>query len=202
MGLADVEMILIGYNTPIHYYPDPSQDSLAGFHSRLVMQAGAYQNGTFVVGVAKGGLEEGVESLAQSCIIGPSGEMLAQATTDGPVGPCIADGVNLCLGGGRFRVSARWTDGRGVSDTARARAITGDTGYLWFFSPANVELAVKVLEGCPSNGHYWVFSTGLTNVAVVLQALDTVTGKARTYVNPLRTPYRPVLDNEAFDTCP
>ena len=126
----------------------------------------------------------------------------AQATTDGPVGPCIADGVNLCLGGGRFRVSARWTDGRGVSDTARARAITGDTGYLWFFSPANVELAVKVLEGCPSNGHYWVFSTGLTNVAVVLQALDTVTGKARTYVNPLRTPYRPVLDNEAFDTCP
>ncbi len=83
MGLADVEMILIGYNTPIHYYPDPSQDFLAGFHSRLVMQAGAYQNGTFVVGVAKGGEEEGVESLAESCIIGPSGEVLAEAITDG-----------------------------------------------------------------------------------------------------------------------
>ncbi|MCY4162927.1 MAG: N-carbamoyl-D-amino-acid hydrolase [bacterium] len=82
MGLADVEMILIGYNTPIHYYPDPSQDFLAGFHNRLVMQAGAYQNGTFVVGVAKGGVEEGVESLAESCIIGPSGEVLAQAVTD------------------------------------------------------------------------------------------------------------------------
>ncbi len=83
MGLAGVEMILIGYNTPIHYHPDPSQDRLAGFHSRLVMQAGAYQNGTFVVGAAKGGVEEGVESLAESCIIAPSGEVLAQAAGDG-----------------------------------------------------------------------------------------------------------------------
>ena len=59
-------MVLIGYNTPLHYAPDPSQNPLQSFHNRLVMQAGAYQNGTWVVGVAKGGLEEGVESLAQS----------------------------------------------------------------------------------------------------------------------------------------
>ncbi len=83
LGLQDVEIILIGYNTPIHYAPDPSQDRLAGFHNHLVMAAGAYQNGCFVVGVAKGGLEEGVESLAESQIIGPSGETLVQATTDG-----------------------------------------------------------------------------------------------------------------------
>jgi len=54
MGLQGVELILIGYNTPIHYPPDPGQDRLAGFHNHLVMQAGAYQNGTWVVGVAKG----------------------------------------------------------------------------------------------------------------------------------------------------
>jgi N-carbamoyl-D-amino-acid hydrolase len=83
LGLQDVEMILIGYNTPIHYAPDPNQDRLAGFHNHLVMAAGAYQNGTFVVGVAKGGIEEGVESLAQSQIIAPSGETLAQASTTG-----------------------------------------------------------------------------------------------------------------------
>ena len=83
LGLQDVEVILIGYNTPIHYAPDPGQDRLAGFHNHLVMAAGAYQNGAFVVGVAKGGLEEGVESLAESQIIGPSGETLAQARTDG-----------------------------------------------------------------------------------------------------------------------
>jgi predicted amidohydrolase len=83
MGLQGVELILCGYNTPIHYVPDPSQDRLQGFHNALVMQSGAYQNGTFVVGVAKGGLEEGVLGLAESSIIAPSGEILARTSTDG-----------------------------------------------------------------------------------------------------------------------
>ena len=82
MGLQGVELILCGYNTPLHYAPDPSQDPLQGFHNSLVMQAGAYQNGTFVVGVAKGGVEEGVPSLCDSRIIAPSGEVLAAAVTD------------------------------------------------------------------------------------------------------------------------
>lgn len=83
MGLQGVELIMIGYNTPIHYAPDPGQNPLAGFHNHLCMQAGAYQNGTWVVGVAKGGTEEGVESLAQSAIIAPSGQIVAQTVTTG-----------------------------------------------------------------------------------------------------------------------
>jgi hypothetical protein len=79
MGLQGVELILCGYNTPLHYAPDPSQD----FHNQLVMSSGAYQNGSFVVGVAKGGVEEGVDSLAESSIFGPSGELLARAETNG-----------------------------------------------------------------------------------------------------------------------
>ena len=81
MGLQNVEMILIGYNTPMHYAPDPSQNPLQSFHNHLVMQAGAYQNGTWVIGVAKGGVEEGVDSLAESVIIAPSGQIVAQAQT-------------------------------------------------------------------------------------------------------------------------
>ncbi len=83
MGLQNVEMILIGYNTPLHYAPDPSQNPLQSFHNHLVMQAGAYQNGTWVIGVAKGGVEEGVDSLAESVIIAPSGQIVAQAKTSG-----------------------------------------------------------------------------------------------------------------------
>jgi len=83
MGLQGVEMILCGYNTPLQYIPDPTQDPLQGFHNALVMQSGAYQNGTFVVGVAKGGVEEGVDSLADSSIIAPSGELLAKTSTSG-----------------------------------------------------------------------------------------------------------------------
>jgi N-carbamoyl-D-amino-acid hydrolase len=81
MGLQGVELILCGYNTPIHYVPDPSQDILQGFHNALVMQSGAYQNGSWVVGVAKGGNEEGVDSLGQSMIVAPSGQIVAQALT-------------------------------------------------------------------------------------------------------------------------
>ena len=83
MGLQGVELILCGYNTPIHFVPDPSQDILQGFHNALVMQSGAYQNGTWVVGVAKGGVEEGVDSLGQSMIVAPSGQIVAQAFTTG-----------------------------------------------------------------------------------------------------------------------
>ncbi len=81
MGLAGVELILCGYNTPIHYVPDPSQDILQGFHNALVMQSGAYQNGTWVVGVAKAGVEEGVDSLGQSMIVAPSGQVVAQSVS-------------------------------------------------------------------------------------------------------------------------
>lgn len=83
MALQGAELILCGYNTPIHYAPDPSQDALAGFHNQLVLQAGAYQNGSWVVGTAKGGVEEGVDSLAQSCIVAPSGEIVARAVSTG-----------------------------------------------------------------------------------------------------------------------
>jgi len=83
MGLRGVELILIGYNTPLHYEPDPQQNALAGFHNDLVMASGAYQNGTYVVGVAKGGIEEGVDSLAHSAIYAPSGQVVARCITTG-----------------------------------------------------------------------------------------------------------------------
>ena len=83
MALQGVEMILLGYNTPVHNPPAPEQDPLGPFHNHLVMQAGAYQNGTWVVGVAKCGREEGCDLIGQSAIIAPSGEIVAQAVTLG-----------------------------------------------------------------------------------------------------------------------
>jgi len=96
MGLQGVELIMIGYNTPLHYAPDPTQNALQGFHNHLVMQAGAYQNGTWVVGVAKGGTEEGVDSLAQSVIIAPSGQIVAQAVTTGDEVVTARCDLDLC----------------------------------------------------------------------------------------------------------
>jgi len=81
MGLQGVEMILLGYNTPVHNPPAPEHDALGLFHNRLVMQAGAYQNATWVVGVAKCGREEGCDMIGQSSIIAPSGETVAMCAT-------------------------------------------------------------------------------------------------------------------------
>jgi predicted amidohydrolase len=81
MGLQGVELVLVGYNTPMHNPPAPEHDALSNFHNHLVMQSGAYQNGTWVVGVAKCGVEEGVLQIGQSAIIAPSGEIAAQATS-------------------------------------------------------------------------------------------------------------------------
>ena len=79
MGLQNVEMVLLGYNTPLHNAPSPDHDEHSWFHNQLSMQAGAYQNGTWVVGVAKGGSEEDVPSLADSMIVAPSGKVVARA---------------------------------------------------------------------------------------------------------------------------
>jgi N-carbamoyl-D-amino-acid hydrolase len=56
MGLQGVEMVLLGYNTPVGLGDPYELDALEPFHNHLVMQAGAYQNATWVVGVAKAGL--------------------------------------------------------------------------------------------------------------------------------------------------
>ena len=81
LALQGAELIVLGYNTPVHNPALPSSDLLVNFHNHLCMQAGAYQNATWVVGVAKAGEEEGVMQMGQSCIISPSGEIVAQATT-------------------------------------------------------------------------------------------------------------------------
>ncbi len=81
MGLQDVEMVLLGYNTPRHNPPAPDHDRLSDFHNEISMQAGAYANATWVVGVAKAGVEAGVDQIGGTCIIAPTGEIVAQAVT-------------------------------------------------------------------------------------------------------------------------
>ena len=71
-----------------------------------------------------------------------------------------------------------------------------------FLDPTNVELTVKVLNGCGVNQRYWVFASGLTNQAVTISVTDTKTGTTRTYNNPQGRVFRTRLDTGAFATCP
>jgi predicted amidohydrolase len=81
MGLQGVEMVMLGYNTPFGHLNQQPMDSLTLFHNHLSMQAGAYQNATWVIGTAKCGNEEGSQMGGQSVIVAPSGEIVAQAVT-------------------------------------------------------------------------------------------------------------------------
>ena len=67
--------MLIGYNTPL--------SPLALDLNELCLRAGAYQNNLFVVGIAKAGIEDGMELIGGSCIVSPMGQVLAKAATTG-----------------------------------------------------------------------------------------------------------------------
>lgn len=99
MGLQGVEMVVLGYNTPTanSQHGDEPED-LRTFHNDLSVQSGAYQNGTWVVSIAKAGIEDGHGLLGGSSIINPSGVIVARAkTTDDEliVADCDLDECNF-----------------------------------------------------------------------------------------------------------
>lgn len=82
MGLQGVEMVLLGFNTPSSNSQRANEaEDLRTFHNDLSVQAGAYQNGTWVVSIAKAGVEDGHELLGGSTIVHPSGQIVARTET-------------------------------------------------------------------------------------------------------------------------
>jgi predicted amidohydrolase len=83
MGLQGVEMIVLGYNTPsVNSQRKDEGPEKRYFHNRLSVQAGAYQNSTWVVAVAKGGSEDGHPMIAGTILVNPEGEIVAEAKTE------------------------------------------------------------------------------------------------------------------------
>lgn len=88
----------------------------------------------------------------------------------------------LCLHD-RFEVTAVYVD-QDVPQSASPVPFGPETGMFWFFSPDNVGAVVKVLDGRPVNGRWWVFHTKLSDLEVSIRVRDTDTGDARDYVDP------------------
>ena len=99
MGLQGVEMVLIGYNTPsVNAEKSEEGPEKRLFHNRLSAQAGAYQNSTWVVCVAKAGVEDGHPLIGGSLIVNPDGEIVVEAKTEEDellVHPCDLDATDL-----------------------------------------------------------------------------------------------------------
>ncbi|MEM1248611.1 MAG: fibronectin type III domain-containing protein [Acidobacteriota bacterium] len=124
-----------------------------------------------------------------------------EATTDTTPSSCNDDPNTLCISG-RFEVTTDFQTAPFNTGVGDAVPLTSDTGYFTFFDPNNVEVVVKVLDGCPITNTFWVFAGGLTDVQVAMQVTDTSTGEVKTYLNPLGTPFAPIQDTSAFATCP
>ena len=107
----------------------------------------------------------------------------ASATNPGFSSVCTPTSTDLCLGGGRFRVEVQWRTGTGATGHGGAIAdgSAQATGFFWFFDPANVELAVKVLDGTTINDFFWTFYGALSDVEYWITVTDLVTTESRTY---------------------
>jgi N-carbamoyl-D-amino-acid hydrolase len=82
MGLQGVEIVALGYNTPILNIHHREPEHLRMFHHLLSLQAGAYQNAAWVLAAAKCGAEDGFGMIGGSAIVAPTGEIAAQAQSE------------------------------------------------------------------------------------------------------------------------
>jgi Domain of unknown function (DUF4331) len=87
------------------------------------------------------------------------------------------------LQSGRFTMAVTWTKPDGSTGTGQPVGEALNTQGFWFFSPDNIELTVKVLDGRAINGHFWVFYGSMTDVAFTLTVTDTTTGAQKVYTN-------------------
>lgn len=121
---------------------------------------------------------------------------------------CTPDAETACLLSGRFEVKVQWTDFAAASGPGKVmsfgseRAESDESAFFWFFSPANFEMGVKMVDACvePFN-RYWVFVSGLTNVEYRVTVRDTATEAVQTYDNPLGLLPTTEGDTQAF-LCP
>lgn len=109
--------------------------------------------------------------------------------------------TNLCLQDQRFRVEVIWRDFEDGTGQGIAVPLTPDTGAFWFFDQENLELMVKVIDGRPVNGHFWVFLGALSNVNFEVVVTDTANGRRWVRENPEGT-FASIGDALAFPAEP
>jgi CSLREA domain-containing protein len=141
-------------------------------------------------------VREGCAGTDQRGVPRPAGVCDAGAVEVSP--GCLPGPTRLCLQDGRFAVTVRWT-AQGTSGPGRTVPLTADTGAFWFFDRANLEVTVKVLDGCALGGHYWIFLSGLTDVGVEVTVEDTATGNTWTHNHAAGMPLQPRLDTNALN---
>ncbi|HEY0782239.1 MAG TPA: hypothetical protein VGE98_07290, partial [Thermoanaerobaculia bacterium] len=141
-------------------------------------------------------LGEGLTRPAIALAADPDSRTLVASTDRGGLfaltrGACADADTALCVQRERFRVEVRYRLSDGTTGSGHALSLGGahgvdgpDTAGFWFFTPDNVDLVVKVLDGGATNGNFWVFYGALSNVQYTITVTDTSNGARRVYRNP------------------
>lgn len=94
---------------------------------------------------------------------------------------CTVEPESLCLVRRRFEAQLLGRDPEGEVRTAKAVPLTPDTGYFYFSNPADIDFAVRLIDGREVSHSWWLVYSALTDRALTLTVTDTVTDTVRTY---------------------
>jgi hypothetical protein len=151
---------------------------------------------------------------ARAEALGPSvnerlrAEIEATRLSGGKVGEkaclCRNTVTAMCLNC-RFGIAAQWQNPfNGASGTAGEVPLTGESGYFWFDDPFNMEIPIKILDGCgsaPPTQSWWVFAAGLTDLGITLVILDWESGITKVYTNPPGQVFNTIIDQQTPWPC-
>ena len=114
---------------------------------------------------------------------------------------CEPGGHALTVSGG-YRVSLCYETANGlVGDALDWGLDSTHSGLLYFFNRDNVEILIKVLDGCGVNGHRWVFVAPVTDLAFNLQ-VEGPGGPPWFHTNRLSNTAETKSDTSAFACTP
>lgn len=138
----------------------------------------------------------------------PSPSALLVITDDeGGTGPCIEDLANgtVCLRAGRFEIIGEWTGFQNPPETqdliwTPVEDINATAGFQ--NNPSGIQIVMRVADGCPLTGTWWVWLGGFTDAGWNITVRDTVTGKQRTFDKPVQGGVFPTTERDSINfTC-
>jgi hypothetical protein len=130
------------------------------------------------------GSDSGIAGLGRSTI----GNYMLRATLQrGEDGDsCVQDLENgvVCLRNGRFEFVGTWTDFSNPPVTqpliwTPVEDINATAGFQ--NNPSGIQVVMRVADGCPLTGTWWVWLGGFTDAGWNITVRDTVTGDTRTF---------------------
>ena len=176
-------------------YGDSSFGNPKGRTARTVSDTTAFPCTTAEIGAARAATANSAADSGFGAVgLGepPSPRLSAGARTD-----CEPSGPALTLRGG-YTVSMCYETREGEVGDARDWGLdSSQSGLLYFFKRNNVEVLIKVLDGCGVNGHRWVYVAPVTDLAFNLY-VESPTGERWTHRNRLGQTADTAADASAF----